>query len=208
MSPKVPYHDHPALRVPAWPGSAWKQALKAISHYQWSKTRVVPSPTLFSVFLCIMLSRAMEDLDEEEGVYIRLAPTIYDDSRPKPRQWRDTYESYCSEMMLPLLLIIEIALERITSCFAAACDLFSLVVSIKKTEVLHQPAPQVVSWPPSISINGTLLNSIQQFCYLESIISSDAKIDKDMDNRLAWGEQYIRQAVWVTLEQQRPQASH
>ena len=38
----------------------------------------------------------------------------------------------------------ETALQHITSCFAEAAELFGLEVSLQKTEVLHQPAPQEV----------------------------------------------------------------
>ena len=35
----------------------------------------------------------------------------------------------------------ESAMQRITSCFAEPTHLFGFEVSLKKTEVLHQPAP-------------------------------------------------------------------
>ena len=43
-------------------------------------------------------------------------------------------------------------------------------------------------YSPHISINGTDLNAVEHFTYLGSIISSDATISKDLDNRLskAW----------------------
>ena len=58
----------------------------------------------------------------------------------------------------------ERATQRFTSCFANPTDLFGLEVSLKKTEVLHQPAPQDEYHPPSISIKQTKLNAVQQFC--------------------------------------------
>ncbi|XP_022800061.1 uncharacterized protein LOC111337933 [Stylophora pistillata] len=58
-------------------------------------------------------------------------------------------------------------------------------ISLKKTEVLHQPTLQVEYRPPRISIGDTELKSVQQFTYLGRIISSDAKMDNEIDNRLA-----------------------
>ncbi|KAK2563730.1 hypothetical protein P5673_012716 [Acropora cervicornis] len=72
-----------------------------------------------------------------------------------------------------------------TPCFADAPRLFGLEVSLKKTEVLHQPTPHEEYRPPHISICETELKSTQQFTYLGCTISSDAKIDKEIDNRLA-----------------------
>ena len=77
------------------------------------------------------------------------------------------------------------ALQRVTSCFADALRLFGLEVSLKKTEVLHQPTPHEEYRPPHISIGDSELKSTQQFSYLGCTISSDAKIDKEVDNRLA-----------------------
>ena len=45
----------------------------------------------------------------------------------------------------------ENVLQRVTSCFAEATQLFGLEVSLKKTEVLHQPAPKEMYCPPRIS---------------------------------------------------------
>ena len=81
--------------------------------------------------------------------------------------------------------LTERALQYITSCFANAAQLFGLQVSLKKTEVLYQPAPREVYHPPHITIGETELKSVQQFSYLGCTISSDARIEKEIDNRLA-----------------------
>ena len=86
-----------------------------------------------------------------------------------------------------------------SACFAKSAQLFGLEVSLKKTEVLHQPAPQVEYCAPHISFGETVLKSVQQFTYLGCAISSNAKIDGEIDNRLAkancaFGRLYKR--VW------------
>ena len=93
----------------------------------------------------------------------------------------------------------ETALQRLTSCFAEAAQLFGLEVSLKKTEVLHQLSLQEEYHPPHISIGQSERKTVHQFCYLGCTISSDAKIDKEIDNRLAkassaFGRLYKR--VW------------
>ena len=93
----------------------------------------------------------------------------------------------------------ERALQRVTCYFADASRLFGLEISLKKMEVLHQPAPHEEYRPPHISIGDTELKTTQQFIYLGCTISSDAKIDKEIDNRLAkanssFGKLYKR--VW------------
>ena len=70
---------------------------------------------------------------------------------------------------------------------------------MKKTEVLHQPAPREEYHPPHITIGVDVLKPVHQFTYLGCAITSDAKIDREVDNRLAkansaFGRLYKR--VW------------
>ena len=44
--------------------------------------------------------------------------------------------------------------------FAEACTNFGLTISIKKTEVMHQPAPGKTYIEPSITINGQRLKAV------------------------------------------------
>jgi len=102
--------------------------------------------------------------------------------------------------------------QRVTSCFAEASQLFGLEVSLKKTEVLHQPTPQEAFRPPHKTIGETELKAVQQFTYLGCTIYSDAKIDKEVDNRLAkassvfgrlysrvWNNKYLKKATKVSV---------
>ena len=56
---------------------------------------------------------------------------------------------------------------------------------MKKIGVLHQPARQEEYHPPSISTEQSTRKAVHQFSYLECVIKSDDKIDKEVDNRLA-----------------------
>ena len=129
----------------------------------------------------MMLKQATEDLDDED----------------KTQEWLIQDLLFADDAAL--IAYSERALQRITTYFAVAAQLFSLEVSIKKTEVLHQPAPKEDYHSPIITIGETDLKSVQQFTYLGCTISSDAKIDKEIDNRLAkanstFGRLYKR--VW------------
>ena len=79
----------------------------------------------------------------------------------------------------------ETALQRITSCFAEAAQLFRLEIRLKKTEVLHQPFSQDANRSARITISQSELKSVHQFSYLGSTIFSDAKLNKEIDSRLA-----------------------
>ena len=70
----------------------------------------------------------------------------------------------------------------------------------EEDKVLHHPPPKETYCPPHITIGEReQRQNFQQFTYLGCTISSDAKIDKEVDNRLAeansaFGRLYSR--VW------------
>ena len=79
----------------------------------------------------------------------------------------------------------EEALQHIVNRFSDAAKNFGLNSSLKKTDVLYQPPPREAYSPPHISIDGTNLNAAEHFTYLGSVISNDATVSKDLDNRLS-----------------------
>ena len=80
---------------------------------------------------------------------------------------------------------MEEALQHIVNCFSDAAKNFGLIISQKKTEVLYQPPLHVAYSPPHISIDGSNLNAVEHFTHLGSVISNDAAVSKDLDNRLS-----------------------
>ena len=167
------------------------------------KQGCVLAPTLFSMFFSMMLKQATDDLEDEDFVYIRYR---LDGSLFNLRRLQ-AHTKTCERLIMDLLFADDAALvaqtqralQRITSCFAESAQLFGLEVSLKKTEVLHQPAPQNEYRAPHISIGKTVLKSVEQFTYLGCAISSNARIDGEIDNRLAkanstFGRLYKR--VW------------
>ena len=167
------------------------------------KQGCVLAPTLFTIFFSMMLKQALQDLDDDDAVYIRyrLDGSLFNLRRLQAHT--KTLEQLIHDLLFAddaaLVAHTERALQRLTSCFAEAAQLFGLEVSLKKTEVLHQPAPHEEYRPPHITIGETELKAVHQFTYLGCTITSDAKIDKEVDNRLAkansaFGRLYKR--VW------------
>ena len=60
-------------------------------------------------------------------------------------------------------------IQQITNAFARAAERFGLTISIKKTEVMYQPAPRQPHSDPVVTISKTPLKSFDKFCYLGSI---------------------------------------
>ena len=80
------------------------------------------------------------------------------------------------------------AAQRTMDKLSEACDAFGLTISIKKTEVLHQPAPgsQINNQvPPTIMVKGQALKTVNKFVYLGSALTSDTLLDAEISNRIA-----------------------
>ena len=71
--------------------------------------------------------------------------------------------------------------------FAEASHLFSLTISLGKTEVLLQPATGSNAILLSISIEGITLITVEEFECLGSVISSNGSIDKDISAKICKG---------------------
>ena len=132
----------------------------------------------------MMLKQATADLDDDEGVYVRyrLNSSLFNLSRIQAHTQERLIQNLLFADDAALVAHTERALQRMISCFADVSQLFGLEVSLKKTEVLHQPTPHEENRTPHISIGDTELKSTLQFTYLGCTISSDAKIDKEIDN--------------------------
>ena len=65
----------------------------------------------------------------------------------------------------------EVDLQELADCFATAAKSFGLTVSIKKTEVLRQLAPNTARPPPNITMDGNALKNVDTFKYLGSCIT-------------------------------------
>ena len=94
------------------------------------------------------------------------------------------------------------ALQYIVNPFSDAAKNFGLTISLKKTEVLYQPHPREGYSPPHISIDGINLNAVEHLTYQSSVMSNDATVSKDLDNRLSKASSFfgrLSKRVWRRL---------
>ena len=66
-----------------------------------------------------------------------------------------------------------------------SCDSYDLTVSIKKTEVVYQPAPGKPYKELIITVKGQRLQVVDKFTYLGSTLSRVVHIDDEVNNRIA-----------------------
>ena len=75
-------------------------------------------------------------------------------------------------------------MQKIVDALSEASKKFGLKINIKKTEVLYQPN-STRTREEDIMVDGNKLNSVLEFTYLESTISSNGCIDDEIQWRMA-----------------------
>nr|VZI48570.1 unnamed protein product [Spirometra erinaceieuropaei] len=168
------------------------------------KQECVLAPTLFSLMFSAMLMDAYRD----ERIGIRIA---YRTDGHLLNQRRMRFQSRVSTTTVHELLFAddcalnttsEEEMQRSMDLFSAACENFGLVINTQMTVVMHQPPPNSATAPnvpPQISVNGTQLQVVENFPYLGSTLSPNAKIDDEVARRISKATQAfgrLQSTVW------------
>ena len=173
------------------------------------KQGCVLAPVLFNLFFTCVLNHAIKDLDL--GVYLRyrLDGSLFDLRRLNSKT--KVVEKIILEALFAddcaLMAHKESDLQIIADKFAETSRLFGLTISLGKTEVLFQPAPASTTPPPSISIEGTQLKTVDDFRYLGSTISNDDSLDKEINVRICKASQALGRLRARVLSQHNIQLS-
>jgi len=180
-----------------------KDNSKAFAVTNGVKQGCVLAPTLFSIYLSAMLEVAFKDI--QEGIYIQTRHTadLFNVAHFKSRTL--TTKNLVREMLFAddsaLVAHNATKMQHLVDRFAKAAAQFSLKINIKKTECLYQPI-KLHHPPPEpeiITINQEPLVLSTDFTYLGSTVSSTARIDRELKNRLgkassAFGK--LRERLW------------
>ena len=80
-----------------------------------------------------------------------------------------------------------------------SCDSYDLTISIKKIEVVYQPAPGKPYKESTIAVKGQQLQVVDKFTYLGSTLSRVVHIDDEVNARIAkasaaFGQ--VRGSIW------------
>ena len=151
------------------------------------KQGCVMAPTLFSVLFAAMLVDAFRDLDV--GVYIqyRTDGKLFNLQRLQAK--RKVIESLVRDFLFAddcaLVAHTQDDLQIIMDRFAASSRRFGLTISLKKTQVMFQPARGQPYTAPDITIEGVKLDAVEQFTYLGSTLSRNVSIDEEISRRIS-----------------------
>ena len=164
------------------------------------KQGCVLAPTLFSIFLSAMLDDAFRDIGD--GVYIesRQGADLFNVAhfRAKTKTTRILTRELLFADDNPLVAHSADEMQNIVDAFCNASKKFGQNINIKKTEVLYQPNTTRTR-EEDIMVDGNKLNSVLEFTYLGSTISSDGCIDDKIQWRVATASASfgrLRQRLW------------
>ncbi|KAJ1156932.1 hypothetical protein NDU88_009648 [Pleurodeles waltl] len=107
----------------------------------------------------------------------------------------------------PLNIATEAQMQQSMNCFCTACRNFSLTTSTKKTEVMHQPAPQKTYGETTITTEEEILKAVDKSTNLDSTLSRSVKIYYEVDTHCQ-GKLCIWMAVRVSVGEERCQTVH
>ena len=142
-------------------------------------------PTLFSIFRTVMLDEAFRDMGG--GVYIqsRQSAELFNIThfRAKTKTARILIRELLFADDSALVAYSAEHMQKIVDAFSDALKKFGLNINIKKTEVLYQPN-STRTHEEDIMVDGDKLNSVLEFTYIGSIISSNGCIDDKIQRRM------------------------
>ena len=168
------------------------------------KQGCVLAPTLFSIMFSGMLKIAFQDDSDAIAIDWRTdGGGLFQLSRlrAETKVHHDFVRDFLFADDCALNADSKEAMQRSMDKLSAACDAFGLTISIKKTEVLHQPAQKTnqVQETPAITVKGQTLQTVKKFTYLGSTLTSDAQLDVEIQNRVAKASSSfgrLRNTVW------------
>ena len=137
------------------------------------KRGCVIAPVLFNLFFACVLRQAVGNMDK--GVYVRFCydGSIFDLRRLSAK--RKTLNSLIQEALFAddcaLMAHKPGDLQAMLESFSDASKQFGLSISLVKTEVLFQRAPNSVAPQPAIFIADAELKVVDSFKYLTNMIS-------------------------------------
>ena len=166
------------------------------------KQGCVLAPTLFSMMFSAMLTAAFQDDDNGIPIRYRFDGKLFNLRRLQ------TKSKVQAEVLGVFLFADDMAkgapteekMQNGVDQESDSCDNYDLTISIKKTEVVYQPAPGNKPYKETnITVKGQRLQGVDKFTYLGSTLSRVVHIDNEVNARIAKASAAfgrLRGSVW------------
>ena len=165
------------------------------------KQGCVLAPTLFSIYLTMVMNNAFDGYDR--GVWIQARPGADLFNINQFKSSTRTNKILIRELMFAddtaFVAHHHQDAQEIITRFAKSAKDFGLKINITKTEMMYQPPPGRHDEGEEISIDGEILNSVKSFKYLGSTITYNNKLDQELHLRMSKASQSfgrLREKVW------------
>ena len=165
------------------------------------KQGCVLAPILFSMMFSAMLTDAFRSGDIGVDYKFRTDGKLFNLRRLQARTkvQKDIARNFLYADDCALNTGTQSNMQESMNRFAKACGDFDLIISIKKTEVMYQPALNAPHSEPVITVNGEKLTVTEKFIYLGSTLSRSVSIDEEVSYRIARASSAfgrLREKVW------------
>ena len=151
------------------------------------KQGCVLASTLFSMMFSAMLTDAFQDGDNDIPIRYRFDGKLFNLRRlqAKSKVQTEVLDEFLFADDMAKGAPTEEKMQKGVDQVSDSCDSYDLTISIKKTEVVYQPAPGKPYKEPSITVKGQRLQVVNKFTFFGSTLSRVVHIDDEVNARIA-----------------------
>ena len=151
------------------------------------KQGCVLASTLFSMMFSAMLTDAFQDGDNGIAIRYRFDGKLFNVRmlQAKSKVQTEALDEFLFANDMAKGAPTEEKMQKGVDQVSDSCDSYNLTISIKKTEVVYQPAPGKPYKEPIITVKGQRLQVVDKFTYLGSTLSRVVHIDDAVNATIA-----------------------
>ena len=151
------------------------------------KQGCVLASTLFSMMFSAMLTDAFQDSDNGIPIRYRFIGKLFNLRRlqAKSKVQTEVLDEFLFAGDMAKGALTEEKMQKCVDQVSDSCDSYDLTISIKKTEVVYQPAPGKPYKEPTITVKGQTQQVVDKFTYLGSTLSRGMHINDEVNARIA-----------------------
>ena len=150
------------------------------------KQGCVIAPTLFTVYLCVILFLVRDRLPHGIELDSWLDGRLFNLGRLKAKTKVMKTAALDLQYADDCAILVHSAEELQTSLdlFTEAYQSLGLSINNRKAKVINQPTPGINAGPPEIKVSGGIVEVVEHFPYLPSHLSQKATIDAEIQHHI------------------------